>query len=60
VKSNLVHAHVTVQFNGITPERLYKASVDGEEHACAIGQPKRVKAVCSPPVVDTIPADSFD
>jgi hypothetical protein len=49
-----------VQFNGITPERLYEAYVDGEEHACATGQPKRVKAVRSPPMVDTLPADLFD
>jgi hypothetical protein len=38
MKSNLMHADVTVQFNGVTPERLYEVYVDAEEHARATGQ----------------------
>jgi hypothetical protein len=37
-----VHAHVTVQFNGLTPERLYY--VDAEERAHATGQPTAIDA----------------
>lgn len=44
MKSNLLHAHVTTQFNGIAPERLYDIYVDADEHARATGQPAAIDA----------------
>jgi hypothetical protein len=34
-----LHAHVTVQFNDVAPERLYDIYVDADEHARATSQP---------------------
>jgi activator of HSP90 ATPase len=44
VKSNLLHAHTTTQFNGVTPERLYAVYVDADEHARATGQAAAIEA----------------
>jgi activator of HSP90 ATPase len=44
LKSNLLHAHLTAQFNAVTPERLYEIYVSGEEHARATGQPAAIEA----------------
>jgi activator of HSP90 ATPase len=44
MKSNLLHAHVTAQFNGIAPERLYELYVNAAEHAGATGQPAAIDA----------------
>jgi hypothetical protein len=44
MKSNLLHAHVTAQFNGVAPERIYGVYVDAGEHARATGQPAVIDA----------------
>jgi hypothetical protein len=44
MKANLLHAHVTAQFNGVAPERLYGVYVDAGEHARATGQPAAIDA----------------
>ena len=44
MKSNLLHAHLTAQFTGIAPERLYEVYVNAEEHARATGQPAVIDA----------------
>ena len=44
MKSNLLHAHQTTQFNGVVPERLYKVYIDPREHALATGQPATIDA----------------
>jgi hypothetical protein len=44
MKSNLLHAHLTVQFNGIKPERLYQVYMSADEHARATGQPTAIDA----------------
>jgi hypothetical protein len=41
MKSELEHAHSTAQFNGVTPDWLYKVSVNAVEPARATGQPVR-------------------
>jgi activator of HSP90 ATPase len=38
-KSNLLHAHLTTQFGGVVPDRLYQIYVNAKEHALATGQP---------------------
>jgi hypothetical protein len=43
MKSNLLHAHVTTQFSGVAPERLYEIYVDSGEHANATGQPATIE-----------------
>jgi hypothetical protein len=44
MKSNLLHAHVTAQFNGVAPERIYSVYVDADEHARATGHPAVIDA----------------
>jgi Activator of Hsp90 ATPase homolog 1-like protein len=44
MKSNLLHAHLTTQFAGVSPERLYQVYVTAEEHARATGQPAAIEA----------------
>ena len=44
MKSNLLHAHLTTQFNGVAPERLYEIYVDADEHQRATGQPAAIDA----------------
>jgi activator of HSP90 ATPase len=44
MKSNLLHAHLTAQFNGVSPERLYEVYVNAEEHQRATGQPAAIDA----------------
>jgi hypothetical protein len=42
MKSNLLHAHLTTQFTGVAPERLYQIYVDAKEHELATGQPAAI------------------
>jgi hypothetical protein len=44
MKSNLLHAHLTTQFNGVAPERLYEVYVTADEHGRATGQPAAIDA----------------
>lgn len=44
MKSNLLHAHLTTQFTGAAPERLYEVYTDAREHALATGQPAAIDA----------------
>src|ERR1700722_4462581 len=44
MKSNLLHAHVTTQFNGVAPDRVYEVYVNADEHAHATGQPAAIDA----------------
>jgi Activator of Hsp90 ATPase homolog 1-like protein len=44
MKSNLLQAHLTTQFNGVAPERLYEVYVNAEEHTRATGQPAAIDA----------------
>jgi hypothetical protein len=44
MKSNLLHAHLTTQFSGVAPERIYEIYVDAGQHALATGQPATIDA----------------
>ena len=43
MKSNLLHAHVTTQFTGVSPERIYDVYMSPAEHAAATGQPAAIE-----------------
>jgi uncharacterized protein YndB with AHSA1/START domain len=44
MKSNLVHSHVTIQFDGVSPERVYEVYLSSKEHGAATGQSADIDA----------------
>ena len=44
MKSHLLHAHLTAQFKGVSPEKIYETYTSAEEHERATGQPASIDA----------------
>lgn len=44
MKSHLLHAYLTIQSKGVTPEKIYRTCLNAADHSRATGQPASIVA----------------